>query len=563
MLDLFLWLDGSATRYWTVAWISFGLWFLGSVCPHDATHRWRRWNPPVVHAGLTLLMLLAFRWPGLGRNSQLDNPDESQLLAGALTVAHYGQYWGMVDCATAGPMDVLPLLLPKLVDLPVDYTTGRCVGLLLLWGATVFAWLAVRQVAGDQPGRLLLMPMACCLGFSHSPDFVQYSTEQAPIFYSALAIWLAIGAFSTAPLGRVRLALAGGVLALLPFAKLQAIPFTVCVGFCALVGILRRDGSPLRARLAAVGWLIGGGVLALGLMAVSVVRGAGLAEFYQSFWQSNLNYAQTRAYPWREFGSRLGALSHLVSGFDFYLVPALALVALGVAAWRGLSPAARQPALFGACLFLTGFVVVVAPGREFQHYLQFLILPTALFIGLLYGGLIAGAGRAWVRHSWLAIVLLAGVVPQVYYRTHDGNPYQGYLRDAREQAVGAVARHILRFVRPGDTMTVWAWMPTFHVQTQLPQGTRDAHAERQMSPNPLQSYFRHRYFTELETNRPAIFVDATGEENFGYHNREADGHERIPWLAEFVRHNYVLSADLETSRIYVRQDRWLALQPHP
>ena len=563
LLDVFLWLDGSVARYWTVAWSLFVLWFVSALVPYEARQRWRRWNHPAVFAGLMLLILVAFRWPGIGQNFELVNPDESQLLAGALTLLHHGHYWGVVDCGSAGPLDMIPLVLPRLLGLPLDYTTARSVGLLLLWGSCVFAWLTVRPIAGDRLARLVIMPMACCLAFTHYSDFVQYSSEQAPIFFSALAVWLALGAFSATGtvISRVRLALAGGVLSLLPLAKLQTAPFTVLVGACALVWIFQQAGSPWRSRFADAGCLAGGAVFSLGLMGLAVARGGGFADFYQTYWLPNLNYAQARDYPWAEFGDRLVSLVRLVWGFDYFIVPALVLVAIGLAGWPRLPRPARRPVVFGALLFLAGFFVVAAPGRAFQHYLQFLIHPTSLFIGLLFAGLAGGTSATLGRSLWLAIVLLLGVGPQVYYRSHDGNPFHGHLREARANAVGAVARHILLYARPGDTMTVWAWMPTFHVQTQLPQGTRDAHAERQISANLLQAYFRQRYFSELEKNRPAIFVDAVGEKNFGYHNRGVNTHESIPWLGEFIGTNYVFAADIETSRVYVRKDRWRELHP--
>jgi hypothetical protein len=543
-----------------MAWSAFALWSFSSLCRHEAGDRWLRFNHPVVYAVLLLLMMGAFRWPGIAYNIQLTNPDESHLMAGALTMHHYGQYWGVVDCGSSGPLAMIPLILPKLIGLPLDYTAARTIGLLLLWGSCVFAWLILRQSAGDRPARLLVMPMVCGVAFNHFSDFVQFSSEQAPVFFIALAVWLALGSFSAqgAVLSRPRLAFTGAILSLLPFSKLQAAPFTVCVGACLLIWILRQSGSPWRSRLTDLGWLAAGTLGSLGLMGLAVLHGGSLWEFYQTYWLPNIKYAQARGYPWSESGDRLGVLVGQSWGFDYYFISALILVAIGLAAWSFLPKPARRSVVFGGLLFITGFFVVVAPGREFPHYLQFLIFPTSLFIGLLYAGMAGGASSALARGSWLALVVLVGVAPQIYYRSLSANPFCGYLREARAQSVGAVARHILTYTGPGDTMAVWGWMPTFNIQTQLPQGTRDAQTERQISQNPLRPYFQQRYLADLEKNRPAIFVDAVGERNFGYHSRHADGQENTPWLHRFVDANYVLTADIETSRIYVRKDRFPA-----
>lgn len=563
-LDLFLWLDASAARYWTCAWIAFACWLLAAVLPYRRDEGWRRWNPPVVFVTLMLLMLAAFRWPAIGQNYELENPDESQMVAGAITVLHTGSYWDVVDAGSAGPLNLLPLVLPRLVGLPVDYTGARSIGLLMFWGTCVFAWLTLRHAAGDALARWLVVPLACSLGFiTHYPDFVQYTSEQAPLCYIALATWLVFTSFPVAGGAprRGRLAAAGCLLGLLPLSKLQVAPVSVALGLWALAVIATRGAAPWRARLADAGCLVGGGFLGLAVGLGSIAASGHAADVYQTFWLRNLKYAQARDYPWIEAGRVLTRLSHLVFGFDYYFYSSLLLIFGGSCGWRWLSASARRHAVFGGLLFVTGLVVVLAPGRAFQHYLQLLVLPTSLCNGLLYAGLAEPVG--FRRRVALGTVLVVGLGPQLWYRTHDWNPFVGHLAEGRARAVGAVARQILDYARPGDSMVVWGWMPTFHVQTQLPQGGHDAHAERQISPNPQRDYFRQRYFDDLERSRPAIFVDAVGEKNFGYHSRDADGHEHLPWLNDFIAANYRFVAEVETSRVYVRKDRWAEHQPGP
>jgi len=71
------------------------------------------------------------------------------------------------------------------------------------------------------------LPLTCGVAFTHFWDFVQYSSEQAPIFFIALALWLLCTAFDSvarAIVSPYRLAAAGFVLGLLPFSKLQVVP---------------------------------------------------------------------------------------------------------------------------------------------------------------------------------------------------------------------------------------------------------------------------------------------------------------------------------------------------
>ena len=64
-----------------------------------------RWTWWLLLAGA----LLAFRWPTLWIPHQ-QNPDESQLIAGAIALRHDPVFRRSVDGGTAGPLDFYPLL---------------------------------------------------------------------------------------------------------------------------------------------------------------------------------------------------------------------------------------------------------------------------------------------------------------------------------------------------------------------------------------------------------------------------------------------------------------------
>ena len=73
----------------------------------------------VVSALLVFAVLLAWRWPFLLSADEY-NPDESQLIAGALTLPLDPVPWRGVDGFTSGPLNFYPLLIPHLVGLPLD-----------------------------------------------------------------------------------------------------------------------------------------------------------------------------------------------------------------------------------------------------------------------------------------------------------------------------------------------------------------------------------------------------------------------------------------------------------
>ena len=77
-----------------------------------------------------------------------------------------------------------------------------------------------------------------------------------------------------------------------------------------------------------------------------------------------------------------------------------------------------------------------------------------------------------------------------------------------------LAEFVSRISQPGDSMSVWGWVPAYYVETGLSPATRDAVSHYLMSPGPYQSYFRNRYLEDLEQSRPVAFVDAVARGAF-------------------------------------------------
>src|SRR5882724_7824274 len=100
---LFLWLDTHPAAYWVGCigcTLALGAVIIAEVRRTDSPARKKDWG----FALLLLVCLLAWRWPPLLYNQEL-NPDEAQLIAGAVTLAHDPVFWRSVDGGTAGPLD--------------------------------------------------------------------------------------------------------------------------------------------------------------------------------------------------------------------------------------------------------------------------------------------------------------------------------------------------------------------------------------------------------------------------------------------------------------------------
>ena len=200
--------------------------------------------------------------------------------------------------------------------------------------------------------------------------------------------------------------------------------------------------------------------------------------------------------------------------------------------------------------------IIAAPGRQFFHYLLLGVIPLSMLVAALLDGVVhrvAPARPRWFAHAVLAVFIAVTIVPQVRarrHRAHAGVPYQ---RGNIVLHVSEPARVLAAAARPGDTVTIWGWASRLHIESGVPQATRDAMTERQILANPLRDFYRSRYMFDLRRHRPRFFVEAVGPEFFAYQDRARDGFETWPELREYVAAHYELMTEVGSCRIFVRR----------
>ncbi len=290
---LTLWLDHNHPAYWTgtvLATCLFLAWVMAGLRPVDSpvAPRERAWTAPAVLA----LLLAAWRWP-LWFYPGGYNPDESQLLTGALTLAHDPVFWRSVDGFTGGPLDFGILLWAKLLTLPVNFLTARIGGLLLVGGALFCAYRTMRSFLPTGAARLALLPGALFFAIVTQDDFIHYSTEHLPVFLVACACWLLVRKDPDTA-GYHASWWAGGVAAgLLPWTKLQAVPFLPALLLWAAGVLWWHPGLTVARRRRLSGELLLAALLpnlvGLGLVAVTGVW----PVFLRSYILQNVTYVSS------------------------------------------------------------------------------------------------------------------------------------------------------------------------------------------------------------------------------------------------------------------------------
>ncbi len=506
-------------------------------------------------AAALLILLAAWRWPPLFSPIEF-NPDESQLIAGALTLFHDPVFWRSVDGTTSGPLNfyaLMPLLAFESIP-PV--VAARLTGLLLVWSALALTFALLRRAAGAAVAVLGLLPSASVLAATTDWDFIHYSSEHVSlplIAGAALLLWAETG--RPEPRGSWRWLLAALCAGLLPWAKPQSAPFAALFALTAVAVAAFTPRLAPKRRIGMVASFAGTSLSPTAFFLAMVLFTEQGAHFYQSYVLNNVAYTSAQSGVWSALEG-LWEMSAMTWMFPIYLQGSLVILATGLLG--GLTGGARPGWFYCAALAgtLTAVFTVLAPSLPFQHYLLYLVLPlcwlTAANLHLLW------IARPNLRSAAMVCVLCAGVAAPVLVRLSLGYPGGFAAPDetdvSRDTRLAALARE---FAEPGDRIAVWGWAPRIYADSRLPQGTRDGNTVRQIQLSPQRDiYYVPRYVDDLRRNRPVLFIDAVGPGAFFFAERVWNHHDSgsFPALADQVARFYTKVIDVHGARLYVRTD---------
>jgi hypothetical protein len=520
--------------------------------------RARRWFVPVALAGLFFLRL-----PSLVYDQEI-NPDESQMIAQALTLGRYDPvYLRAVDGTTGGPLDSYLLILPALLGLPYDYITAHLTACLLV---AVSLWLlygAGRVWFGSHAARLALLPVVFVLGLTQNADFLHYNSELVAVLLLSGACWLYARQTTLVGLPPVgMLFLTGFLLGMVPFGKLQGLPLAGMVGLFVALDVLLRTGATRQKGVRLAGLLAGG--LAFSALFVGFMAATGeLADFGRFYIEGNMRYAGGGSLV----QNLLRLPGFLYKGNEFLGLVVLTII-VGAVGWLAGRRSAEVPThtlpptrfWFLTLLTLATLLAITRTGSEYVHYLYFLVGP--LFFWLAAGWQAIGAGPRQAKALLPGVLLglgLAGKAALVLlaYRAGTGpvNPYPTDGQPGWTLAQSPLVQRVGKYARPGEPLAVWGWRCDYYVQARMPQGVAENHTIRCVFDHPLRAAYQQRYVQDMARTRPPVFVDAVGRNDLWMTDRATQGHEIYPPLKALIAREYQLTDTVSDSRVYVRRDR--------
>ena len=556
---LFTWLDAHHGAYWAIALgptLLLGGWILsagkqearGPVTPRP----WLIWLDAII----LFLFLFAWRWPFLLVANEL-NPDESQLIAGAITLSHDPIFWRSVDGQTCGPLSFYVLLPLHWLGLPLDYFTARLTGLLLIGGSLFACHRALANAFGRAPAWVSILPATAFFATVTHTDLIHFSTEHLPLFFIGLCFWL----LAQRPSGdRYRLWLACFVAGSLCWAKLQGAPIALTLIGWGCWQIWQDTAQTVAARLRQTAWAgLAAATPSLLILTCTAITGQTATMLYRYF-INNIFYVEL-GYSRASYANLPQFLKELVdqalSDGRLPLLISSALASILASILFLIIRRLRPPQLFltGAFLTAAAIMAIVGPQRGFLHYVLWLPLPLTFWLGAAVGGWWAQLTTTWSRILLCIILMISGGLLPVVTRSYQSTPYPfGRFLESWRYPHQSVAVIIKALAGEGDSLGIWGWANNFYVDANLPQATRDPNSFFMIQPGGNQKYYRAGYLSDLRQHRPAVFIDAVGPESFHFTDRIKSGHEIFPELDSYIKEYYTLVADLTGSRIYARND---------
>ncbi len=537
--------------------------FIQSTLPYflESDQRLRKsvFNRPMYLLSM-LITLIISRMPIILFNREL-NPDEAQMLAGAITLSHDPVFWRSVDGTTHGPFDQLPLLLPRLFDLPINFHTGRVIGILSVFACLYLLYLGNRSLFSEKTARLAVFPAACFFALTDFFDFVHYSSEHIPILMISLLNYCFLRAcvmdHGKLTERRFSLIVAGTLVFLIPLAKLQAALFSACFWFIINMFLIMDSKRIFKSKLMRVS--------AFNLSIVGVM--ALFLTYLKYFELVNTFIAYYL----------LNNIFYVSAGHVMVLSEVMSFLK-AERSWQNFVLLSGTSAIFGLffnhryyrknlgltlsviLLNICALATVLTPNRPFPHYLLFLVFPLCQLVALLispgYCAMEEGenpqkaALPLKVYHRAFFACVLTVFISSLFLKNHflPRNVSEMFKKSAVSVKIG-------EYAEPGESLGMWGWMCRYYVETGMRQATREAHTERQIRSHPQRDLYKLRYLTDLKQSFPAAFIDAVGPDNFAFEDRTLYGHENFPELNDFIRERYTLVGDIDNTRIYIRNDR--------
>jgi hypothetical protein len=530
-------------------------------------------NSEYVFTFVLIAFVITSRWPSLFWYKGY-SIDEDQFLSAAWILIKDPIFFRSVETGSSGPMNIYPMLASMVFGINPGFISIRIVALCITCAALILFYFACKKVSAVEYARTgILIPVAF-FGLTSFWDFSGYSSELPSIFYLSIGMVCASSIFAInlpEELFKLRVYsfFGGFFISLVPFAKLQGVYLALFTSGVLLSAIFLNKHFKIKEKIVSAFVAISGG-LSFPLLFVGLLWStSSFGYFFNSYILNALAYVESGH---KGFNPFVFAWEIIQKGIDFQIIflgwSFITIISLIVLLIIYIIQKRVSGFLsFFLCLsfVLIAFYTVIAPRRDWAHYLLFVPVYLGISMGVLLQVLDNNTffERQKYKSTILCIlVILICVFPIGIYRSIKTNPWIGSAHQwlpVHSQSYSPVGKAILKAANSNySNLCVWGYNPDYHSETKLNQSTRLNISTGLFTNNYLQDFFRKTYLEDLQKNKPEIFVDATARNQFpALNDPEKYRHEVIPEIRDFVAENYTLIEEIDGVRIY----KWKEVHP--
>lgn len=569
----------------------------------------------VVWTTLVIVTFYCLRWQSLAGFEQ--NPDESQSINAARTLLVDPRFWVSVDMGTHGPVVSFAQTILPMLGIKIDYAGSRLLGASMMIGVIFCAYTVLRRIATVANARLALLPLIFCLGTSLPAtdysasfnDFTAYNGEHPILLLMALSGSLMTTAFlrvkeeqdEPVPLRQSAACLlsAGFFTGLIGWAKLQGVPLAFCLLGIASVVLFRairrakKSDLPESRPFTKVVWLGVGFALPNVLILSLVASYNGLGLLWASYIQWNLVYASRqkteivlkRLPELINWGIKTQLLGTTFSRW-FFLSGVIGIVLFLVWGLQKRKFCGKGIFLPVTLVILTGWVCVLRPGNQYEHYVLLVLIPSALLVSLVWAVIlelgsdpgVTTPPKLWPGRQSLPIVLAIYIFTPALLsvgrlwmqdRRLSANPGSQYRYYSPAYATDITT--LRRLTHPNDYVAIWGWEASLYNGSDTLTATRSSVVLREASTFlPMQRHFLELYLSDLDRHNPVVFIDSVRPSSLLYQQYQVVAqkdptiprlgwrsflHENYPGFDERIKTRYRLVGVTATGmRFYLRND---------
>lgn len=491
--------------------------------------------------------MVAARWPCYFYSISFD-PDEAQIVAAAQTLATEPILYRMAEGATAGPLVIYCAGIPWIFGKVPSLFVARLIAVLLAWIGVSAIYLGIRRTGVELAARMAAMAAALFYGFTEFWNFVHYNSEMLPSMLCAISTACLISMFQVdnerdQQFWRKSACLAAMLLSLVPFAKLQVAPLGLSIGLLVYargVWILRGQWVSIMRYTVQLAL----SVLAFPVIFVLVIIFAGESDyFYHSYIVNNFLYAGSG------YCSRLSVVEKLLTnGSDMnpwmggVLMTLIAVWIIGMVTRRGMKSKAGSVAFICIALAVVSGYCVLAPARDYFHYLLLIPIPLSFAMGAMMAWMLeANHGPAFSRAIvfFTPLILFAALTPYFIHEGQSGMPWAGSSRYWSCKPLDGIRAELKRRSNlPSDGMLVWGYVPDLHVTTGILQASRLSVTSAQIQQGALTPFYRKTLMKDITRKHPRFIVDAVCPKGFIYTDNSRYGPHCFPEFNQFLKSYY-------------------------